>query len=157
MEDIITLLKSCLRIPNQHLTTATLSALPSFVGVLFPSNQPIHQSESLLLRQLLSAFLPSGGVIDRLGDSRERAREKARESLVVLGGLAHQHTASLSLSVRAKEGGKASESTLSIFEGYIRENAFQSKNWRVREQVRCLFANAGITWLKRRLGNSHSG
>ncbi|OBZ76525.1 Protein STU1 [Grifola frondosa] len=99
---LIAVFKTCLRTPNQHLTTATLSALPPLLPLLItrtprplPSASPPHPPppsrvlsiDAHTLRQVLQAFLPAGGVLDRLGDSRERAREKARETLVILGGL----------------------------------------------------------------------
>lgn len=103
---------------------------------MFPfSDQARLPLETSLLRQLLSTFLSAGGIIDRLGDSRERSREMARESLVILGGLAYQCSAGSQSSIRVKDAGKASESPISIFEGHFRENALQSKVWRVREQV----------------------
>jgi len=88
-----------------------------------------------------ASFLPSGGLIDRLGDNRERVREKARESLVIIGGLALRCNppTNLHASVRQKDSGKGVETPLMVWERYLREAGLGSKVWRVREQVRCSF------------------
>lgn len=150
---LITVLKTCLRTANQHLTTATLSAFPPLLPLLIsrptgpspsgsqPSLSPAASTSSVqssvvdvhTLRQVLTALLPSGGVIDRLGDSREKARDKARETLVILGGLAFR--AGGGSSVLGK-GGKGPETPLMILERFLREVGLASKVWRVREQVR---------------------
>lgn len=80
---------------------------------------------------MLAAFLPSGGVFDRLGDTREKARDKAGEILVVLAGFAFRGGGS---SISAKS--KGTETPLMIFERHMREGGLGSKVWRVREQVR---------------------
>lgn len=84
----------------------------------------------MTLRQVLAAFLPTGGILDRLGDSREKAREKARETLVILGGLAFRAGGVSSMSKA-----KGIETPLMTFEKYFREGGLGSKVWRVREQV----------------------
>ncbi|KAI0684173.1 clasp N terminal-domain-containing protein [Cytidiella melzeri] len=149
---LLTALKTCLRTPNQHLTTATLSALPPLLPLLIARNASNHPTQgasispaastsslspstidAYTLRQALHALLPSGGVIDRLGDARDRPREKARETLALLGGYAFRfNTASSSL--RAKEG-KGPETPLMMFEKFLREGGFGSKVARVREQA----------------------
>lgn len=86
----------------------------------------------MTLRQVLAAFLPTGGILDRLGDNREKAREKARETLVILGGLAFRAGGTSSMSSKAK----GTETPLMTFEKYLREGGLGSKVWRVREQVR---------------------
>lgn len=148
---LITVLKACLRTPNQHLTTATLSALPPLLPLLIThsavglgassSTSPVASTSSVtasiidvpLLRHVLHAFLPTGGVIDRLGDSRERARDKARESLAILGGYAFRCNTATS-SIRAKDG-KGPETPLMMFEKFLKEGALGSKVSRVREQA----------------------
>ncbi|KAI0959785.1 hypothetical protein AcW1_004513 [Taiwanofungus camphoratus] len=149
---LITTVKTCLRTPNQHLTTATLSALPPLLPLLVTrpglarssSASPVSPTASTsstapsfvdahALRQVLQAFLPPGGVVDRLGDSRERAREKAREILVVLGGFAFRCGGASVIMGRSREG-KGPETPLMIFEKHLRENGLASKVWRVREQ-----------------------
>lgn len=82
----------------------------------------------------MHALLPSGGVLDRLGDAREKAREKARETLVILGGMAFRAGGSSIASGKGREG-KGPETPLMIFERTLREQGFASKVWRVREQV----------------------
>ncbi|KZT26934.1 hypothetical protein NEOLEDRAFT_1161851 [Neolentinus lepideus HHB14362 ss-1] len=145
---LINALKACLRISNQHLTTATLSALPPLLPLLISrsvqSRQPHAQSpaastsssasavlDTYTLRQVLLAFLPSPGVIDRLGDSRERARDKARDTLVILGGMAFR---SGSGSLAKSRDGKGPETPLQIFERFLKDSGIASKVWRVREQ-----------------------
>ena len=76
------------------------------------------------------AFLPTGGIIDRLGDARERSRE----SLVILGGLAFRAGSGSSLA--ASKSGKMQETALQTFERLLKEIGLASKAWRIREQVR---------------------
>jgi CLIP-associating protein 1/2 len=92
------------------------------------------------LRQVLNAFLPQGGIIDRLGDTRERSREKARESLVLIGGFAFRAGGGSSLA-RSRDG-KSAETPLQVFERFFRDSALGSKVWRVREQVRSVSFHA---------------
>ncbi|KAL1937499.1 hypothetical protein VTO73DRAFT_13151 [Trametes versicolor] len=89
---------------NQHPTTATLSALPPLIPLVLtrpPAQIPLPDSstspvasivstsaspmDARAMRQVLTQLMPAGGgVLDRLGDARERARE----TLVVLGRFA---------------------------------------------------------------------
>ena len=139
------------------MTTATLSVLPPLLPLIISKQHPHPQAinpprpasvsssnstssaaaSSLIdahtLRQVLAAFLPSGGVIDRLGDNREKARDKARETLVVLAGLAFRGGGSSSISTKSKG---TVETPLMIFERHLKEGGLGSKVWRVREQVR---------------------
>ena len=121
---LIQVVKACLRTPNQHLTTATLSALPPLVPLLVtrpPAQIPLPSSstspaastssatsspvDAHALRQVLTQLMPAGGgVIDRLGDSRERAREKARETLVAMGGFAFRCGGTGSQMGRSRDG-----------------------------------------------------
>jgi len=146
--------KACLRTANHHLSTATLTALPPLLPLLVarhnltrststvpnsPTTSTSSTSPSVVdahsLRQVLSAFLPSGGIIERLGDSREKSREKAREALVLLGGFAFRSGGTSAMMNRSREG-KGPETPVQIFEKYFRELGLASKVWRVREQVR---------------------
>ena len=88
------------------------------------------------------AFLPTGGIIDRLGDARERSREKARESLVILGGLAFR--AGTGSSLAASKSGKTQETALQTFERLLKEIGLASKAWRIREQVRYHSSNSMV-------------
>lgn len=144
-EPLITTLKSCLRHPNQHLSTATLSALPSFLNLVAanstrvrpfsPSLSTSSASGSAIdvhtLRQVMNAFLPSPGVFERLGDAREKARDKARETLVMMGGFAFRCSPSGSRLVTLKH----TETPIAMFERLLKENGLSSKVWRVREQA----------------------
>ncbi|KAG2152962.1 clasp N terminal-domain-containing protein [Suillus clintonianus] len=146
-EPVISALKACLRISNQHLTTATLSALPPLLPLIVSRNtvvangsvHPLSASSStsstagashdlMVLRQLMNAFLPAPGIIERLGDTREKARDKARETLVILGGLAFRAASKM------KDGKGGPETPFAIFERFFRDNGFGSKVARVREQ-----------------------
>ncbi|KAK1231726.1 suppressor of tub2 mutation [Marasmius sp. AFHP31] len=151
-EAVINVLKACLRTSNQHLTTATLSVLPTILPVLI--SKPFHLSlphngqssthsstsssapstlvDVMTLRQVLNALLPPGGLLDRLGD-REKAQLKARETLVVLGGLAFRAPGQSALSTSTRAG-KGIETPMAIFERFLRENGLSSKVWKVREQ-----------------------
>jgi len=88
----------------------------------------------MTLRQVINALLPPGGLLDRLGD-REKAQQKARETLVVLGGLAFRAPGQSTLSTSTRSG-KGLEPPLAMFERFLRENGISSKVWKVREQVR---------------------
>lgn len=85
------------------------------------------------LRSVLNALLPSGGIIERLGDNRDRARDKARESLVILGGYAYRSSGSMATS-KARDG-KGPETPFMIFERFLKDAGFSSKQARVREQA----------------------
>jgi CLIP-associating protein 1/2 len=138
---------------NSLLSTATLSCLVQLFPLLVQktaSHRP-HAAgspatstssttsaafDNAMLRQLLTSFLPGGGLIDRLGDSRERARENARLGLVALGGYAFRASGgSMAASLNKSRDGKGQETPLAIFERLLREGGLASKVWRVREQV----------------------
>lgn len=145
-DTLINIFKSCVRTANQLLTTATLSALPSLLPLLITrpvnvhsSNGSLHSSSSssmvidaATLRQALNAFLPAGGIIERLGD-KEKVQLKARECMVILGRLAFRVGPSSSLSTRSVNG-KNPETPLMIFERYLKDAGLSSKVWKVREQ-----------------------
>jgi CLIP-associating protein 1/2 len=151
---LINTLKACLRTSNQHLTTATITAIPPLLPLLVTTSTPLSQTHSPLsnstssssvastidvfsLRQVLLGFLPAGGIIDRLGDAREKARDKARESLIILGGYAFRCPSPSSMSTRSKDA-KGPETPLAIFDRFLKEAGLGSKVWRIREQV-CYF------------------
>jgi CLIP-associating protein 1/2 len=155
-DGLINVLKVCLRTSNQHLTTATLTALPPLLPLLISRSvnyaqptpsQPRSASSSTssvapssvvdatTLRQVLTAFLPAGGVVDRLGD-KEKAQAKARETLVVLGGLAYRTGGNSTMSSKSRD--KGPETPILIFERFMREGGLASKVWKVKEQVRFL-------------------
>ncbi|KAF5388162.1 hypothetical protein D9615_000202 [Tricholomella constricta] len=149
---LLNALKSCLRTSNQHLTTATLAALPPFLPLLIsrsvgnpqPSNSQLRSPssstssvnpgsvvDSTTLRQVLNALLPAGGVFERLGD-REKAQIKARETLVILGGFAFRTGGGSAMSSKSRD--KGPETPLMMFERFMREAGLGSKVWKVREQ-----------------------
>lgn len=147
VDAILSLFKACLRTSNQHLSNATLNALPSLLPLIIArnvgplqSNAPLASSSSgsssvidvPTLRQALSAFLPSGGIIDRLGD-KEKAQAKAREALVLLGGYAFRANVNSAFSSKS---GKGPETPMMVFERVLKESGLASKVWKIREQVR---------------------
>ncbi|KAF8528882.1 clasp N terminal-domain-containing protein [Hysterangium stoloniferum] len=145
IDGLISGLKTCLRTPNQHLSTGTLSAIVLLFPLLIQyspsslthtaSSNATSVADSAVLRQALNAFLPSGGVFERLGDNRERAREKAKEALIVIGATVVAAAGSTpSGSLRGGKDPKVPETALQIFERYLREQGFLSKSWRIREQ-----------------------
>ncbi|KIL00373.1 hypothetical protein PAXRUDRAFT_252915 [Paxillus rubicundulus Ve08.2h10] len=155
-EPLIAVLKACLRIPNQHLTTATLSAIPPLLSLIIArpngtpntdtrpfsassstSSSPGSSQDVYILRHVMTAFLPSPGVFERLGDAREKARDKARETLVIIGGFAFRSSPSTSKHA----SGKSLEPPLAMFERFLRDNGFSSKVWRVREQSILILVN----------------
>ncbi|KAL4081701.1 clasp N terminal-domain-containing protein [Scleroderma yunnanense] len=144
-EPLIAVLKSCLRHANQHLSTATLAALPPFLPLIITNNNARSRSLSpslstssasgasldvATLRQAMNAFCPSPGVFERLGDAREKARDNAREILVIIGGFAFRSSPSASRIGT----GKGHESPLAMFERLLKDSGLSSKVWRVREQ-----------------------
>lgn len=151
---MINALKTCLRASNQLLTAATLSCLPQLIPLLV-SRTSFHQAhhpqqlasassstssayspsiDSVSLRHILNAFLPAGGLLDRLGEAREKTRDKARETIIVIGGLAFRTGGPNAQSSRIRDP-KAVETPIMIFERYVKEAGLSSKVWRVREQV----------------------
>ena len=145
IDGLISALKACLRTPNQHLSTATLSAILPLLPLLIKhSSSPASTSsssnlsssvDSAILRQALNAFLPAGGVIERLGETREKAREKAREVLLAIGTVVFKASSSSPASTFRGKEAKGAESPLQIYERCLREQGLASKSWRVREQV----------------------
>lgn len=84
------------------------------------------------LRQAFLAFLPSGGIIDRLGEQRDTIRNLSRDALVEIGVIAIRHGVASSSTLRK---GERAETLYSLFEKYVKEVGFASKVWRIREQV----------------------
>lgn len=136
---------------HAHLTTATLATIPALVPHLLSSTSSSPTPHSSIqnanpittarLRQALLAFLSPGGVIDRLGEGRDKARDAAREGLVVIGVAVHKYggpsAGSFMSSLKGKEAPKSQETPLATFERFVRDLGLGSKVWRVREQVIC--------------------
>jgi CLIP-associating protein 1/2 len=153
-EAIISTLKACLKVSHQHLTTAAVSVIPPLLPLIIASGQqnhrPAHQRslsnststsstaasiDAFNLRQALTAFLTPGGLFERLGDNREKPRDKARESLVLLGGYAFKFAGGSAFASKSTSS-KGPETPLATFERFMKESGFGSKVWRIREQVR---------------------
>lgn len=86
------------------------------------------------LRQAILAFLPSGGVVERLGEQREKARDSARVALVEISGAAFQSSPP-TVGSRIKDVAKGHETPLALVEKHVKELGLASKVARVREQV----------------------
>ncbi|KAH9943078.1 clasp N terminal-domain-containing protein [Epithele typhae] len=154
--------KACLRTPNQHLTTATLAALPALIPLLVrrhPAQIPLPPSntspavstassgaggggggavDAHALRNVVAQLMPAGGgVVDRLGDARERPRECARATLVAIGGFAFRAGGGGGGGGSSGLGRSRSdkhETPLQMFERFLKEGGLGSKVARVREQ-----------------------
>jgi hypothetical protein len=87
------------------------------------------------LRQALAAFLTPGGLFERLGDNHEKPRDKARESLILLGGYAFKFSGGSAFASKSTSS-KGPDSPLATFGRFMKESGFGSKVWRIREQVR---------------------
>ena len=156
-EAVISTLKACLKVSHQHLTTAAVSVVPSLLPLIIVNQQnqrPTHQRslsnstsnssvtasiDAYNLRQASIAFLTPGGLFERLGDNREKPRDKARESLVLLGGYAFKFAGGSAFASKSTSS-KGPETPLATFERFMKESGFGSKVWRIREQVRSTHA-----------------
>ncbi|CAE6506955.1 unnamed protein product, partial [Rhizoctonia solani] len=138
IDELIAALKVCLRTANQHLTTPTLLLFPTLFRHI-ASNSSHFQHE---IRLAFTSFLPSGGVFDRLGDVRDRARDAAKAAIVSMASMAVPPGGlSQSASARGKDVHRGQETPMMIFERAFRENGFGNKVARVREQsIHCLVA-----------------
>jgi len=153
-EGVISTLKACLKVSHQHLTTAAVSVIPTLLPLIIatgqPNHRPTHQRslsnststssttasiDAFNLRQALTAFLTPGGLFERLGDTREKPRDKARESLVLLGGYAFKFAGGSAFASKSTSS-KGPETPLAMFERFMKDSGFGSKVWRIREQVR---------------------
>ncbi|KAG8899341.1 suppressor of tub2 mutation [Tulasnella sp. 403] len=143
---VIAALKSCLRTPHQHLTTAALLAISPFLRALYSAirlssasdhsklslAEALSNTETQQLRRALVAFLPSGGIIDRLGDQKEKIRDAAGNALVIAATAAHFCSPA---SPKTKDVSKSVELPLAVLEKHIKELGLGSKLPRVREQT----------------------
>lgn len=134
-EELMNTLKSCLRSPNQHLCIATMSAAATLYPLLMQSKSRSASQDSLILRQFLSIFLPSSGIIEKLGDAKEKVREKAQQVLLTIGSSIIQAGGLSTLPLSKGKDTKVIESPFQLFERFIREQGLGSKNWRVKEQT----------------------
>lgn len=128
-------LKGCLRSPNQHLCMAALSTITVLYVFLTENKLPNTYQELTTLRQYLNIFLPAAGIIEKLGDAKEKVREKAQQTLFTIGSLVVKAGNLSSIQSSKGKDSKVSETSFQVFERLIREQGLNSKNWRVREQV----------------------
>ena len=89
--------------------------------------------DSYTLQQALIAFLPTGGIINCLGDAQEKSCKKAHKSLAILGRLTFRVGGGSTLT--ASKSGKMQETAMQMFERLLKEIRLTSKAWRVCEQV----------------------
>ncbi|KAJ7638613.1 clasp N terminal-domain-containing protein [Roridomyces roridus] len=135
-DGLIQVLKNCLRTANQHLTTATLSALPPLLPhLLTPISGNGLLSNALSQSTSSVGSMASSSLVD-MATLRQvlRAQTKARETLVILGGMAFRSSPSASTMSTKSRDAKGSETPLMMFERYLREVGLTSKVWKVREQ-----------------------
>jgi CLIP-associating protein 1/2 len=116
--------------------SAIASLFPVLIGSQGDDKHALNSHDSNILRHALTAFFSAGGIVDRLGDNREKARDCAREALVSAGTVvSRSNVHSSSQGIKASQSGKGPEPPLAIFERYLRDLGFSSKVSRVREQV----------------------
>ena len=116
--------------------SAIASLFPVLIGSQGDDKHALNSHDSNVLRHALTAFFSAGGIVDRLGDNREKARDCAREALVSAGTVVSRSNAhSSSQGIKAGQSGKGPEPPLAIFERFLRDLGFSSKVSRVREQV----------------------
>ncbi|KAF9519176.1 hypothetical protein BS47DRAFT_1388314 [Hydnum rufescens UP504] len=94
-----------------------------------PDPHRVHE-----LRYALLAFLPNGGVIDRLGEPRETARAIAKDTLVLLGAAAFKFSGPAPASALRQKDHKV-ETLFVVLDKFLKDVGFGSKVWRVREQT----------------------
>jgi len=139
-------LKTSLRTPNQHVATAAMSAITPFVPLIVSGSHPsTHMpsnassssltGETATLRQVVNAFLAPGGIFDRMGESRDKIRDAARQAFVSIATVVHKHGGQSVSPAAAARLVKTQETPMAILERFVREVAFASKTARVREQV----------------------
>ena len=150
-DQLIQSLKPIVHSQNAHHAAPAIAVLPRLFNSLVPhlateaESTPLrrepsasssvaptlpHHSPATIshLKQALVALLP----LDRLGDTKERLREVAREAVVSAG------RASLRLGVKAGSGtvgGKEREGPWAYLSRVVEESGFSSKNSKAREQV----------------------
>ncbi|KAF5363905.1 hypothetical protein D9756_000866 [Leucocoprinus leucothites] len=125
----LAIFKNCLRSSNQHLTTATISALPPLLPLIVtPAQHGVVDTSTL--RVVLTSLLPL--VMERLGD-KDRVQVKARVSIALLGGYAFKSGSSITAAARSRDG-KGPETPSMIFERLLKDLGLASKVWKIREQ-----------------------
>lgn len=150
VEELIKALKATVHSSNAHTATAALLILPALFDKLVPdhpepdsadlrrapstsssvaTSAPAYSPTTIHhLKLAFVALLP----LERIGDTKERTRELAREVLVSAG------RAALRLGVKAGSavvGGKEKEGPWAYLARMVEEGGFRSKNAKAREQV----------------------
>ncbi|KZO89873.1 ARM repeat-containing protein [Calocera viscosa TUFC12733] len=123
---IIGAFKPFLRSANPHLSLSVLFALPPLLHLL-------HTEHSV--RHALGAFMApgAGGLLERMGDNKERTRDGAREAVQALCERCLAFGLGAMKGKSAARGGEQ-ESVGALFEKYLKEGGFGSKVARTREQ-----------------------
>ncbi|EJT97660.1 hypothetical protein DACRYDRAFT_119320 [Dacryopinax primogenitus] len=142
VDAIIATLKPFLRSANPHLSVSALFALAPLIRLL-------HSEHSV--RHALVAFMApgGGGLLERMGDARERTREGARQAVEALC----ERCLAFGLGGMKGKGGGGSrgdpENVGALFEKYLKEGGFGSKVARTREQ--CLLLLVAVRKVQRSL------
>ncbi|KZT58787.1 ARM repeat-containing protein [Calocera cornea HHB12733] len=131
-DSIIATFKPFLRSANPHLSLSVLFALP-------PLLRQLHTEHTL--RHALHAFLApgTGGLLERMGDGKERTRDGAREAVqalcercLALGGAGMKGKGGASGA--GAGGGKGEQEAVgALLERFLKEGGFGSKVPRTRE------------------------
>lgn len=155
-EELTALLKASLHASNAHLSYAALACLPAYFPLLVPTHsasadlsralssstnasspqRPVSPASSSAtshtshaahtLKHAFISLLP----LDKLGDSKEKVRDTAREALVSAARTA------LRLGVNAGTGGSNKEGPWGYLETKVAEQGFHGKSAKARAQVR---------------------
>lgn len=124
-------LKPSLRNAHQNLAAAAFDALSAFVGRCSAESEPAGETHRLRrAKYLIEHAAPQ--VIERVGDSKEKARTAAGHALIEIGVLSIKH----SDASHAHGKGKGPETLQDIFLHLFRDHALKSKSPRTREHVR---------------------
>jgi CLIP-associating protein 1/2 len=138
---VVALLKTSLRSPNAHVSSAAVSCLAPLFPLLVPARPAAAQGEAgspsdspsvsvasfSHLKEALGLLAPAG-VIDRTGDRQERIKDAA--------GRAFLAAARAAVAASPKF---LPESPWSILERQVKEHGLANKGARVREQVSTAF------------------
>ncbi|KAK4701818.1 hypothetical protein P7C70_g4410, partial [Phenoliferia sp. Uapishka_3] len=128
-----------MQIFNAHVSSAALACLPHFFPLVVnfspslaahtstPDSAPSQPHIAHILKLAFVALLP----LDKLGDSKERVRELARDGMVAAGRTA----LALGVSAGVTPGGKEKDGPWGYLARTVQESGFASKNARAREQA----------------------
>ncbi|KAG6378472.1 clasp N terminal-domain-containing protein [Boletus reticuloceps] len=134
-EPLVAVLKACLRIANQHLTTATLSAIPPLLPLIVhrPNGTPTASARPFSSSSSTSSSSGSSYDVSVLRHLARKHVKRSSSSVDSRSAPPHRHS---------KLGnGKGHEPPIVNFERFLRDNGLSSKVWRVREQSILVLVN----------------